>query len=61
MWTGIEIFYTKVRFFARKQEEQKFQQSIYVNYKLEEFIYLPDVMNSVYGKVFTNQTICYVL
>ena len=28
-----------------------FQQVVYVNYKLEEFIYLLDVMNSVYDKV----------
>ena len=56
-----ESFYAQVRFFARKKEDEKFQQVLYVNYKLEEFIYLPDVMNSVYDKVITNQPICNVL
>ena len=42
-----ESSYAQVRLFARKEDE-KFQQVVYVNYKLEEFIYLLDVMNSVY-------------
>ena len=54
-----EISYAQVRLFARKQDE-KFQQAVYVNYKLEELIYLLDVMNSVYDKVTTNQPICNV-
>ena len=56
-----ESSYAQVRFFARKKEHEKFQQVVYVNYKLEEFIYLLDVMNSVYDKVITNQPICNVL
>ena len=42
-----ESSYAQVRLFARKKEDEKFQQVVYVNYKLEEFIYLFDVMNSV--------------
>ena len=42
-----ESFYAQVRLFARKKEDKKFQQVIYVNQKLEEFIYLLDVLNSV--------------
>ena len=56
-----ESSYAQVRIFARKKEDENFQQVIYVNYKLEEFIYLLDVMNSVYDKVITNQPICIVL
>ena len=33
-----QIFYAQVRLFARKKEDDKFQQVVYVNYKLEEFI-----------------------
>ena len=44
-----------------KDGEEKFQQIVYVNYKLDEFIYLLDVMNSVYDKVIANQPICNVL
>ena len=56
-----ESSYAQVRLFARKKEDEKFQQVVYVNYKLEEFINLLDVMNSVYDKVITNQPICNVL
>ena len=56
-----ESSYAQVRLFARKKEDEKFQQVVYVKYKLEEFIYLLDVMNSVYDKVITNQPICNVL
>ena len=56
-----ESSYAQVRLFARKKEDENFQQVVYVNYKLEEFIYLLDVMNSVYDKVITNQPICNVL
>ena len=51
----------QVRPFGRRTEEEKFQQLVYVNYRLDEFIYLLDVMNSVYDKVFANQPICIVL
>ena len=46
--------YAQVRLFGRKTEEEKFQQIVYVNYYLEEFVYLIDVMNSVYDKVNAN-------
>ena len=53
--------YAQVRLFATKKEDEKFQQVVYVKYKLEEFIYCFDVMNSVYDKVFTKQPSCNVL
>ena len=56
-----ESSYAQVRLFARIREGEKFQQVVYVKYKLEDFIYLLDVMISVYDKVFTNQPICNVL
>ena len=52
-----ESFYAQVRQFARKKADQKFQQNVYVNFKHEEFIYLLDVMHSLYVKVITNQPI----
>ena len=55
-----ETCYAQVRLFGRKREEKKFQQSVYVNYKLDEFVYHLDVMNSVYNKVIANQLICNV-
>ena len=42
-----ETSYAEVRLFGRKKEEENFQQIVYVNYKLDEFVYLFDVMNSV--------------
>ena len=55
-----ETSYVQVRLFGRKYEE-KFYQIVYVNYKLDEFIYLLDVMNSVYDKVIANEPLCNVL
>ena len=55
-----ESFYAQVRLFASKKEDEKFQQVVYMTFKLEEYIYLLDVMNSVYDKVVTNQPICNV-
>ena len=49
--------YAQVRLFGRKTEEEKFQQIVYVNYRLDQFIYLLDVMNSVYDKVIANNPI----
>ena len=51
----------QVRLIVRKKEDEKFQQVVYVKYKLEEFIYLLDVMNSVYDKIISNQPFCKVL
>ena len=56
-----EASYAQVRLFGWKMEEEKFQQIVYVNYRLDEFVYLLDVMNSVYDKVIANQPICYIL
>ena len=56
-----ESSYAQVRLFARKKEDEKFQQIVYVKHKLEEFTYLLVVMNSVYDKVITNQPVCNVL
>ena len=56
-----ETSYAQVRLFGRKKEEEKFQQIVFVNYKLDEFIYLLDVMNSLYDKVIANQPICNIL
>ena len=53
--------YAQVRPFGRKNEEEKFQQIVYVNYSLDEFIYLLDVMNSVNDKVIANQRNCNIL
>ena len=56
-----ETSYAQVRLFGRKKEEEKFQQIVYVNYRLDEFVYLLDVMNSVYDKVIANQPTCNIL
>ena len=56
-----ETSYALVRLFGRKKEEEKFQQTVYVNYTLDEFVYLLDAVYSVYGKVSANQPICNVL
>ena len=53
--------YAQVRLLGRKTEEEKFQPIVYVNYKLDEYLYLLDVMNSVYDKVIANQPICFFL
>ena len=46
-----EPSYAQVCLFGRKTEEEKNQQILYVNYEFEEFVYLPDVINSVYDNV----------
>ena len=53
-----EASYAQVRLFGRKKEEEKFQQFVYDNYRLDEFVYLLDVKNSVYDKVIANQPNC---
>ena len=57
----LDSSYAQVRLFARKKEDEKFQQVVYVKIKLEEIIYLLDVLNSKYDKVITSQHICNVL
>ena len=56
-----ETSYVQVLLFERRTDEAKFFQIIYVNYKLDEFIFLLDVMNSVYDKVIANEPLCNVL
>ena len=56
-----ETSYAQVRLFGRKNEEENFRQIVHVNYRLDEFVYLLDVMNSVYDKVIANQPICNIL
>ena len=56
-----ETSYAQVRLFGRKKEEEKFQKIVYVNSKIDEFVYLLDIMYSVYDKVIANQLICIVL
>ena len=56
-----ETVYAQVRLFERKEDEEKFQQIVYANYKLDEFIYLLDIMNSVFDKVIPNRPICDIL
>ena len=55
-----ETLYVQVRLFGRKKDEKKFNQFVYVNYKLDEVIYLLDVMNSIYDKVIANEPLCNV-
>ena len=52
-----ETSYAQVRLFRRKKAEEKFQQIVYVNYRLDEFVYLLDIMKSVPDKVSANQPI----
>ena len=49
-----ESSYAQIRLFARKKEDENFQLFVYLKYKLEDFIYLLDVMNSVHDKGITN-------
>ena len=56
-----ETSYAQIRLFGRKNEDEKFQQIVYVNYRLDEFVYPLDVMDSVYDKVIANQPICNIL
>ena len=42
----------QVRLFARKKDDEKFQQIVYKNYKLEGFIHLLDIMDFVYKKYY---------
>ena len=53
--------YAQVRIFARKKEDEKFQQNVVVKYTFEEFIYILDVLISVYDNVIANKPICCVL
>ena len=56
-----ETSYVQVRLFGKRKEKEKFNQLVYVYYKLGEFIFLLDVMNSVYDEIIANESLCIVL
>ena len=56
-----ETSYAQGRLFGRKKEKENFQQIFNVIYKPDDFVYLRDVINSLYDKVIANQPICNVL
>ena len=57
-----ETSYAQIRLFTRITEEENFQQLFYVNYKIDEFIYLLDVMNSsVCDQVLDNKPLCNIV
>ena len=45
-----ETSYAQVCIFGRKKEEGKFQQIVYVNYKLDELVDFLDVIYLLYDK-----------
>ena len=53
-----ELSYGQVRLFGIIKDEGNFNQIVYVKYKFNEFIYLLDVMNSLYDKVVANEHLC---
>ena len=53
--------YVQVRLSGRRKEEEKINQIVYVNYTLDDFIFLLDLMDSVYDKIISNETRCNVL
>ena len=53
----LDTSYIQIRLFWRKQGEEKFQQIVYVNYKVDEFIELLDIMHSVRDKILNNQSL----
>ena len=56
-----ETSYVQVRLFGRRKDVEKNNQIFYVNYKLEEFIHLLDIMIYVYDKVIASELLCNVL
>ena len=52
-----ENSYAQVSLFAKRKEEEKFQNIVYVKYKVEEPVYLLAVMNSVFNKDNTDKHI----
>ena len=63
LWYNVDkprISYAQVRRIARK-EDDKFQQVVYVNYRLEEFIYILDLMIFVSDEFSAYKPICNVL
>ena len=56
-----ERSYAQVRLLARKQEDENFQQSVYVEYKFLKIFYLLDVTNSVYDNVIAKKLFSNIL
>ena len=56
-----ETSYVQVRLSGRRKDEEKINQTVHLNYKLDEFIYLLDEVNSNYEKVIANAPLCNVL
>ena len=50
-----ETSYVQMRLSERRKDGQKFNRIVYVKYKLDDFNYLLDVMNSVYDKVIASE------
>ena len=48
-----ESFFAQILLFARKKENEKFQQKTFLRHKLQKFFYLLRVITSVYKKVFS--------
>ena len=44
-----------------RTEEENFQQLVYVTYKIDEFIFSLDVMNSVCDQVLDNKPFCKIV
>ena len=64
LWCNVEkpeTSYVQVLLFGRRKDEGKFNQIFYVKFKLDEFFYLCDVMNSVNDKVIANEPLRNVL
>ena len=53
--------YVQVRLYGRRKDAANFNQNVYVSHKLDEVIFLLDVMNSVYDKVIANELLCNIL
>ena len=56
-----EASYFQVRLFASRKDEENANQIVYVNFKLDEFFHLLDVMNYVYDKGIATELFCNVL
>ena len=55
---NVESSFALFRIIVKEMEEEKFQHIVHVEYKLEEIFYLLDLMEYVYDKVNTNESIC---
>ena len=53
--------YAQVRLFTRRKLEDTFTQTAFVNYKLDEFVHLLNVILSVGDKVLDNQKLCNII